>query len=268
MKKKALFSFVLIFFSLTVRAYIPSYSMILSHLAHSQGRGEYRIDQEILFKQSVEPLYLKETWWVQGSGQMRLDVRAKKKELNNLYLRFIYQKSRKIFKDENNQVQSRPVSYYHLEQPFHLRNSQRLRKLFSFWEVAPFQLPERQEGQGSDSFIRLSRRGGVVQYQIGEGKSRLWLEQDAFVIRSWKWKSGETLNAWEYKLYPRHLFFPSRRLFRHGSSEVLIQVQKVQNLKMGKKWIHRSKLSKKNTLPQNLSSADQERIRGFYEKFR
>ena len=268
MKKNGLFLFVFICFMLEAGAYIPSYSMILSHLAYSQGRGEYRIEQEVLFKQSVEPLSLKEIWWIKNSDQMRLDVRANKKELGSLYLRFIYQKNRKIFKDGNNQIQNRAVAYYHMERPFHLRSRQKLRKLFSLWKVAPFQVPEREEGQGSDSFVRLSRKGGVVQYQIGEGNSRLWMEQDEFVIRSWRWGSGESLTAWSYKLYPGHLFFPSKRLFRHNSSEVFIQVQKVQSLKVDKKWIHRSKLSKKNTLPQNLSSADQDRIREFYEKFR
>ena len=221
-----------------------------------------------MFKQAVEPLHLKETWWVSGPGQMRLDVKAKKKEFKDLYLRFIYQGNKKIFKDENNQIQRRSLSHYHLEKPFHLRSAQRLKRLFSFWKVASFQVPEREEGQGSDSFVRLSRKGGSVQYQIGEGKARVWLEQDEFVIRSWKWLSGESLLAWGYKLYPRHLFFPSQRLFRYHSEEVLIQVRKVQSLRIGKKWIHRSKLSGKNTLPQNLSSADRDRVREFYEKFR
>ena len=267
MKKKALFLLVLICFLSKASAYIPTYSMILSHLAYSQGRGGYRIEQEIIFKQAIEPLSLKETWWVLGSGQMRLDVRAKQKEFKDLYLRFIYRKNKKIFKDENNQVQTRTLSHYHLERPFHLRKAKELKRLFSFWKVAPFQIPEREEGQGSDSFVRLSRKGGSVQYQIGEGKARVWLEQDEFVIRFWKWLSGESLTAWGYKLYPGHLFFPSQRLFRYHSGEVLIQVQKVQALKIDKKWFHKGKLSKKNTL-QSLSSAHQDRIREFYEKFR
>ena len=268
MKKNILFSLIFICFLPAAKAYIPSYSMILSHLAHSQGRGGYRIEQELVFKQAVEPLYLKETWWILGAGQMRLDVKAKKTEFKDFYLRFIYQKNKKIFKDENNQIQNQPLSYYHLEKPFHLRSAQKLKRLFSFWKVAPFQIPERKEGQGSDSFVRLSRKGGSLQYQIGEGKARVWLEQDEFVIRSWKWLSGESLIAWDYKLYPRYLFFPSQRLFRYHSGEVLIQVQKVQSLQIGKNWINSSKLSKRNTLPQSLSSADQDRVREFYEKFR
>ncbi len=268
MKKKILSLVVFIFFLSDANAYIPAYSMILSHLAYSQGRGGYRIEQEVVFKQAVEPLHLKETWWVLGPGQMRLDVKAKKKEFKGFYLRFIYQKNKKIFKDENNQIQNRSVSHYHLEKPFHLRSAHELKRLFSFWKAAPFQAPEREEGQGSDSFVRLSRKGGSLQYQIGVGKARVWLEQDEFVIRSWKWLSGESLLAWGYKLYPRHLFFPSQRLFRSHSGEVLIQVQKVQSLQIGKKWFHRSKLSRKNTLPESLSSADQDRVREFYEKFR
>ena len=268
MKQKIIFIIIFICFLSPAGAYVPSYSMILSHLAYFQGSGGYRIEQELFFKQGAEPISLKEIWWIQKSGQMRLDVRAKKKELSDMYLRFLYSGNKKMFKDESNQIQSRSVSYYHLDRPFHLRSARKLRKLFSLWQVAPFKLSERKEGQGSDSFVRLSRKGGMVQYQISEGKSRLWLEQDEFVIRFWKWKSGESLTAWDYQLYPGHLFFPSRRRFRQNALEVLIQVQKVQSLKTDKKWFQKNKLSKKNKLPQNLSSADQDRIREFYEKFR
>ena len=298
MKKKLLYSLFFIGFFLVgvcifplAEAYIPTYSMILSHLADSQGRGAYRIEQEVLFKQGTEPISLKEIWWVTGSGQMRLDVSMVQKKIDlskfvplektqrqpanfnrnsrpDFYLRFIYQGGKKIFRDENNELQKQPLSHYHLEQPFHLRKGQKLKKLFSIWKVAPFQVPERQENQGSDSFVRLIRKGGIVQYQIGQGPARLWLEQDEFVIRFWKWSSGESLQAGEYKLYPGNLFFPSHRIFRQTSMEVWIQTRKVQSLKVDKKWIHTKRLSKKNILPLSLSSADQDRIREFYKKFR
>ena len=268
MKHKTVFLFIFCFFLFSADAYIPSYPMIVSHLAYFQGQGGYRIEQEITIKQGTEPVLLKETWWVQGAGQMRLDVQAVKKEQKDMYLRFIYKKNRKIFKDENNQIRNQSVPYYHLDRPFHLRSQKELKKLFSLWKVVPLPVLERKEGQGSDPFVRLSRKGGVIQYQIGQGKARLWLEQDEFVIRSWKWQQGGYLTAWDYKLYPRHLFFPSQRLFRHNSTEVFIRVIKTQSLKPDKHWVHKKQLSRKNTLSPSLSSSDQDRIREFYKKFR
>ena len=266
--KKIFFLICFIIFSSSVIAYIPTYSMILSQLAYFNGRGDYRIDQELFFKQGLEPFSLKETWWIKSSGEMRVDVSSEKKELKGLYLRFIYSGKTKRFRDENNKIQKRTISPYHLEQPFHLRSERKLQKLFSVWKVAPLRVSEREIDQGSDSFVRLSRKGGMVQYQIGSGVPGLWIQQDEFVIHSWKWLSGESLVAWDYQLYQGHLFFPTRRRFRQTTQEVGIQVKKVQNLKLGKKIFGISRLSKKNKLPDSLSSVNKESLREFYEKFR
>ncbi|MDE0119518.1 MAG: hypothetical protein OXM55_05870 [Bdellovibrionales bacterium] len=286
MKKKWLYSFFFLsslslemfsFFPLG-EAYIPSYSMILSHLADAQGKGGYLIEQEVVFKEGAEPLFLKEIWWIASSQEMRLDVVSAKKTLkkkdiqaggsSKLYLRFLYKGGKKIFRDENSRLQRHPLSPYHLEKPFHLRSEEKLRKLFSLWRVAPYEAPERKEGQGSDSFTRLSRKGGVIQYQIGKGLSHVWVEQDEFVIRSWKWASGESLSAGAYVLYPGSLFYPSFKVFRQNAMEVGMQTQKVKRWKGNKKQMRIKILSKKNTLPDHLSSVEQDRIREFYAKFR
>ena len=256
-------------FPLGTEAYIPAYEMILSQLARSQGRGGYRLDQKVVLKQGAEPLALKETWWVEGANRMRVDVRAHKKELKDLYLRFIYTRTKKIFRDETGKLQKKKLPYRHLDRPFHLRSSKELKKLFSLWKIASFQVPKRKERASSDSFIKLSRKGGVVQYQIGKNQAKVWIEQDEFVIRSWEWKDGRgQLQAWDYKLYPNSLFFPQQRILRLDSGETLIQVQKIQSLKLRKKFFQISQLSKKNKLPAYLSSSDQDRIREFYENFR
>ena len=269
MKKKILFILCFSFFLKPSIAYIPAYPMILSHLAHSQGKGAYQIIQELSFKQGVEPILLTETWWILGSQEIRLDVRANKTQLKDLYLRFLYKRNKKIFKDENNKLQSRPIPYYHLDRPFHLRSSSKLKKLFSVWKAAPFSPPERKEGVGFDPFIRLRRQGGTIQYQIGQDKAQVWLEQDEFVIRSWKWASGAVLLAWDYKVYPRHLFFPSQRIFRQkNSSELKIQVKTVKSIKANKNWTKKSLLSKKNKISKKLSSIEKDQIRKFYEKYR
>ena len=266
--KKIFFLIYFIIFSSSVIAYIPTYSMILSQLAYFNGRGDYRIDQELFFKQGLEPFSLKETWWIKRSGEMRVDVRSHKEELKDLYLRFIYSRNMKRFRNENNKIQKRIISPYHLEQPFHLRSERKLQKLFSLWKVAPLQIPERKIDQGSDSFVRLGRKGGMVQYQVRQDIPSLWIQQDEFVIHSWKWLSGESLVAWDYQLYPGHFFFPTKRRFRQTTQEVGIQVKKVQSLKLGKKIFSISQLSKKNKLPENLSSLNRENLREFYEKFR
>lgn len=263
MNKKWLLSLFLLIFSGNLSAYIPSYSLILSHLSYFQGKGGYRIEQELFFKGAN--FSLKEIWWIKDQNYIRLDVKSR--ETGKRYFRFIYEKNKKWFKDEKAHLQNQPISYYHLERPFHLRSVKELRKLFSFWKVAPFQLEERELGVGFDPFLRLSRKGGVIQYEIGLGKARVWVEQDEFVIRSWKWTTGETLTAWNYRLYPGHFFFPLRRLLKEKASETEIQVTNLQSVKLTKKFFRKSHL-KPNVLDSKLPSIVQEKIREFYRKFR
>ncbi len=263
MSKKC-FVVLLLIFSGKTEAYIPSYSLILSHLAYFQGKGGYRIEQELFFK-GARPFSLKEIWWIKDPNYIRLDVKSAQKE--KLYFRFIYEKNKKWFKDEKGRLKNQLISYYHLERPFHLRSARELGKLFSFWKVAPFPPAERKPGVGFEPFLRLSRKGGVIQYETGLGKARVWVEQDEFVIRSWKWSTGETLMAWNYRLYPGHFFFPSKRLFTQNATETEIQVKKVQSLKLTKKTFRKTQLLP-NVLDPELTSIVQERMREFYGKFR
>ena len=243
-------------------AYIPSYSLILSKLAESQGKGAYRVEQSVQFKSNT----VMETWWVEPEG-LRLHVQTRKKDPESLYLRFLYKKRKKIFRGENNKIQSQSISPYHLEWPFHMRKASKLQKLFTLWQMAPSPLPEREPSSPSDSFIRLSRKGGTIQYKISQGKGQLWIEQDEFVIRGWKWPTGASLQAQNYQLYPGRLFFPETRILRHSATHsVRIKLKTIQKQKPNKQRLSQKWLKKRNHYPENLP--DQDIIRTFYEKFR
>ena len=250
MSKNLLFLPFFLLFSLSARGYIPSYSFLLSSMAKLQGKGGYQIEQELFFKQGVKPFKLKETWWIVGSDQMRLSVSSE--QIKNLRLNFIYKRGKKIFRNEKNKIVTKPIPRYHLERPFHLRDAQKIKKLFSLWRVAPFQIPERKEGSGSDPFVSLSRKGGEIHYQIGRKgkKSRVWLKQDEFIIRFWEWNDMERLIAHDYKLYVGGLFFPLHRVFYYEQGEVQLKVKKVQRKNLSKKQINLKLLSKKNHLPE------------------
>lgn len=269
--KLLLFALICFLIPIPTKAYIPSYSMILNHLAHFQGRGGYKIEQQVFFKQGAQPIVLNETWLIHKSGRIRLDVMSSKKELKNMYLRFIYFKNKKSFKNENNKNQKQNISNYHLDLPFHLRDKEALHKLFYLWKIAPLNLPEKKQDQGPNFFVNLIRKNGKIQYKINQKKESgtLFIDQDEFIIRSWKWKTGEKLLALSYRLYPGHLFFPSQRVLSDEEGiKVSIKVKKIQHLVLNKKLFYKKKLSKKNKLPQAISVANQDRIREFYKKYR
>ena len=253
---------ILSFFAFSAGAYLPSYPFLLSRLAANQGRRAYRIEQTLVFKKEGSSFTLQETWQILSGGRFRLDLKSPKQK--GLYARFIYRQKKKIFRNEKGLIQKLPLPIYHLEQLFHLRSAEGLKKLFSLWKLAPLSPPERKEGAGSDSFVRLSRKGGLLQYEIGRGKAnRLWLEQDEFVISHLKWAGGE-LKAWDYKLYPGLMFFPGKRLFRFQEQEVLMLTRRLKNIKRNKLLLSSKALSRKNHFPPDVP----EWVREFYKKFR
>ncbi len=259
----------LLFLPIFCLAYIPSYPMMLSHLARSRGQGAYRIDQEVIFQGNNDLVSLVETWWIAGGSRMRLRVKAKEKQFQPFHLQFVYKNGKKMFRNEKNQIRSRTIPFHHIEKVFHLRNKKKLASLFHRWKMAPMPDFDSLEGNNNQkSFIRLERKGGVIQYRIGKKKAHLQIEQDEFVIRAWEWASGVQVFAWDYNLYPKNLFFPSKRKLKQASSVIFIQLKDVQSLKLRDQWFTRRHLTEKNQLPSNISSADQERIRVFYQKFR
>ena len=248
-------------------AYIPAYSVLLERLASLQGRRNYVIEQELIFKTNPSQAVFQEKWYIAKTGSMRLDVRPK--NLNTSGFRILYHKNYKIFKDKNNKIQRKRISLYHLERPLHLRNADLLSKLIFQWKIAPLKEQEREEGQAEDAFVRLSRRQGVVQYEIGVNTGRLWIEQDEFVIREWLWPSGSRLTAWGYKFYPGGLAFPSQRRFQWSADEVLIRLVKVEQAgDLPKNLFNKKILNKQNLNFENLSYSDQDQAREFYQRFR
>ena len=253
------------FFSFFALAYIPSSPLILSQIANTQGKGAYRIEQTVLLNSNLPPLT--EIWWVEPTG-LRVDVQGQNK-LKGLYLRFIYKGQKKMFRDENKQRHTKQVSRYHIEWPFHLRDANKLKKLFALWQVGPIHIPKRKENQGTDPFVTLSRQGGVAQYKISYKKGQLWVEQDEFVIHGWKWPTGESLKCSDFKPFPQNMLFPENRLLRYNVTQSAhIKLKKVQSLKPNKNRLKLSWLKKSNYYPATLSPTDQDKIRSFYEKFR
>ena len=267
MLKKIIITSVFILLVPVSQAYIPHYSTLLSKLANLQGRGNYIFEQEVVFKTSSNDVTLIEKWYVTKNRRFRVDVSLKKG--NQDVFRILYIKKYKIFQNEKQKVVRKPIGSYHIEMPFHLRNAERLASLFFNWRVAPLKEKKRKEGQGFDPFVKLSRRQGVVQYEVGTKKPRLWLEQDEFVIREWLWSSGARLIARDYASHPGNLFFPSRRIFRWASYEVIIDVKKVERVKeLSKKLFQESVLNKKAFHLKDVSDSDQDQIRDFYRNFR
>ena len=267
MLKKIIITSVFLLLVPVSQAYIPHYSTLLSKLASLQGRGNYIIEQEVSFKTSSDNVTVREKWYIAKNGHRRVDISLKTD--NQDIFRILYLKKYKIFQGDKKKAIRKRISPYHIEMPFHLRDAEKLASLFFGWQVAPLKAKKRGKEEGSDPFVRLSRRQGVVQYEIGTKKSRLWLEQDEFTIREWLWSSGTRLIAQDYVSHPGNLFFPSRRIFKWSSYEVVIDVKKLERVKeLSEKLFQKSVLNKKPFHLKDVSDSDQDQIREFYHNFR
>ena len=228
-------------------SYIPSYYFILKQLARTRGHGHYVVEQELNFHaQESSPFKVKEVWRINRKGETRVDVRWNSTDGR---LAFLYLRGQKIFRTQEGKLTKARQSVKNIERIFYENNMERLKHLFFSWKAAPSHIKKRDpDNPLKEDFVNLGRKGGVVVYEIGRtdnlvkrtaGKTmseektnsspsltessarkkkasffpKVWIEQDNFVIRGWRWESGEELVAENYQVYPRRWLLPRERRF-------------------------------------------------------
>ncbi len=243
-------------------AYVPSYSMVLSYLAKARGFGAYYVEQEVAFSHLGKSLSLTEKWWFKPPGFLRLEVSFK--DFKDQHLYFIYREGKKIFKNEKARLKKQNIPVYHLERPFYLRDREKLAQLFYLWKIAPPY--KEEEAVKTKSLLRLVRFFGSVQYEVGKNDSLLWVEQDEFVLRGWKWANKSLfLKASSYKNHPRGFMFPSVRSINWGQVVIKITVKELKSLRLSQNVFHLSHL-KSNKWGDFIPL--KEKIQEFYHQFR
>lgn len=274
--------FILLTASFQATAYIPDYAMIMSRLAENHGRGYYKITQDVVFPADPEPLVIQEAWVVSGDEEMSVTLIGKGPLKNLVSGTIVYKNNRKYYKNDG--VKVAKLSEDFLEPLFHFRYSKKMKPKLVAMNIAPSEslknrpLFDKEDSSSfpHQSFIRLSRTGGFVNYAIGiptpsdQAKENpgLWIEQDRFHVRKIRSTSAATVAASNYNRYPNKLWLPKSRQYTWESNAVQALIGSV------------------NTLPRNAASAllvdpkrlkqtkvelrlpDQEMIRDFYKRFR
>ena len=251
---------------LVSQAYIPSYSTMVFHLSSGRGSGSYVGEQEVKFFSQGLTLTLKEKWWIRSPSEMRVDISSDRSP--GLYMRFIYHRGKKIFKSAQNPARTQNIPLYHLENPFYLRDKEQLASLFEKWKVAPplvEEKPDSKKKRDKNSFVRLVRKFGVVQYEMGRGLNRLWMEQDEFVIRGFQ-KDSLTVKAEGYSRRPGGLLFPSLRVVYLPGWQVQLFIKNLKSVKLSSRLFQKHQLKKSNHLPSDLPLRD--KVYEFYTRFR
>ncbi|MCB0386812.1 MAG: hypothetical protein KDD43_15565, partial [Bdellovibrionales bacterium] len=119
------FYLVLLFFVLATPpaslAYIPDFKMIMSRTAENHGRGIYQIVQDVTLQEEPESLVVRETWYIKGENQMRLEVRGRKRLEGLVAMTFIYDGNRRFYVDPNGAKKVSRSSEDWFEPYFHFR---------------------------------------------------------------------------------------------------------------------------------------------------
>lgn len=228
-------------------AYIPDFKMILSRTAENHGHGIYRIEQEVTFQEGNETLMTRELWYVKDSKHLRLEVRGKNKLEGNFRGTYVYNGSHRYFIDTNGvRKTSRPGADW-FEPYFYFRFQKNIRPRMLTEKMIP---PDALDGNSStaadlakrrssqQSFLRLSRVGGVITYGIGiptpPGESSplpgLWIEQDLFNVRKIRFLSQAVVIGDEYSTFARRFNLPTRQTIRWDNQSIQIKVISVKAL--------------------------------------
>jgi hypothetical protein len=235
-----------IFLSLSAFAYIPPYWMVMSKTAEQHGKGIYYVDQDVVFQgPNGEPLVVNERWTIQNENSMRLEVTGRKELKDKVRLTFVYEDGKRYFVDENGVKKQARISAEFFEPLFHFRFSKNIKPYLVSQKIAPpeslrsepHKYSQKHPSAEPESFMRLSRSGGVLTYAVGTptpaGASELpglWIDQDQFVVRKVRYPTTTTVTAKDYKNFAQGLWLPKEREVNFNQHIVEITVNAVNSV--------------------------------------
>lgn len=232
----------ILLFSYSLWAYIPPIKMILDRTAENSGNGIYSVELEVTITDGSDEAQIKELWFVENDHTLRLQVNGLK-ELKGLKLNYLYMNDQKITL-RSSKKESFQLSKDFIENWNHYRNSETLNTALEKLNfISDFKKMEKSsraiyEAQNTG----LSRSQGVINYILSDQKattpqSKIWIEQDQFLIRKVKIPNSYELEFNNYKTFSKGLHFPKERLLSWGSYRATINTLNVS-----------SKAGKSNTL--------------------
>jgi hypothetical protein len=236
--------------SVSVFAYIPPYWMVLSRLADNHGKGHYQIDQDIAFEHTGETLKVRERWFIEDEDNFRLEAIGLGPLREKLRLTYVYNNGRRYYVDANGIKKFVKIPDEFFEPYLHFRRSKVIKPRLVAQKIVPpvtlksenHKFTEKTPLASEESFMRLSRAGGVVTYTVGEptpndsdkGNPGIWIEQDQFHLRRLRFPSGTEIRANAYQKAPRDAWFPHELQIQWDGQRITGTVSKVSALNSSK----------------------------------
>jgi hypothetical protein len=270
----------LLLFTSTAFAYIPNVDFILDRTGKNHGKDSYRIVKEVVFRSSESDVALTEYWIIESGQSMTVYVKGK-----NASLRFLYKNGKKYWL-ENGQLNQATYPLEFSEGAFHSRTHKDLAKYLVHNQLAPRDIIRKSPipytihavKHASPEYLRLSRFGNVVNFAFSpepltkekRDQPGVWIEQDRFVLRRFKYPSGAEMVANAYREFAKNKWYPAEREIKFGDSIVPIrtlELKKIQIKKEQKEALSLNKYTQKKYPDNNFSDLGTE-VRDFYKRFR
>lgn len=260
--------------SISASAYIPPYSMILSRVAENHGRGNYVIEQDVIYKSDVDTQTVREIWTVIDENRMKVSFQGLGNLKDVVKGVFIYDGSNRTA-SEGAGVKTRKVGEDWSEPFFHFRYSKPMRNKLVNMKFAPNEslresAPMKSDGPPNytpESFLKLARQNGMVAWSLsrndGAESPELWIGQDQFVITRVRMPSRSQIDAEEFAKHDGGLYFPRTRTYKWNSKQVTVQVRSIKSLGSAK---IKNFTSTANLTPFQFSGGDV--LKEFYLRFR
>lgn len=260
-------------------AYIIPVKTILQKTTDHHGSGVYAIEQEVIFSVNGESIPIKETWLIENERTMRLTAKGFQDQLT---IQNIYNGNTKYFLAQQKMQMQFPDEL--IERIFQFRNYDSFAQYLVQKKMIPSvnlnsnntELKGKTTEYLPENFVRLSRTAGVVNYAIGEKPTSIdqklpgvWIEQDQFVVRKFRWPSGAEVQAQNYTEYGRRFHFPKERTITWDGKQVTIRVINV-TARSGSyaQMFQVASLDVKTQLEQIKNKPGYELIKEFYSRFR
>lgn len=227
----SILTFAIVFITSAAHALVPTSKTILARTARQHGKGAYIVEQDVTIKTDGEPIVLREKWTIVNAETMRVSV--SRKNADDVKLDLVYRAGKRTFVDPQGATKSVNTSLEFIEPYFYFRTSGSLQTALVRAKVVPPDFGQQQRKIApvnpkdksesallisvTEPYVRLSRTGGVVAYELGRvtesasGNPGAWIEQDTFTVRKIKFPTLAEVQADQYQVFANQLRFPRER---------------------------------------------------------
>jgi len=264
-------------------AYIPPTKMILQKVTENSGAGPYAIEQLVEFYQGLDTsILVRENWIIENDHSLRLTVTGEKNLKNTFKLNYIYTGSQRWTMEGGNKI-SVPIPRELIQRFFHFKSTEALASYLLKEQILPSNYLNRKSlppksseiSFQPESWIRLARLGGVVNWTIGTPSSEgeilpgIWIEQDQFNIRKIRLASLAEMTAEGFKEFSKGLFYPEKQTIKWNTSSASIRLVSVKSLQAKSfQGIQPSSIESSNHIEGLVRNSAQIAVSEFYSRFR